>query len=74
MQTELFLPGKGKGYFFWVEVCTHAKTVLLVMLVHVPIRSSLLWHAISESSVPLQLTDARATGRFSKSTCAAWHR
>ena len=47
----------------------HARTVLLVMLVHAPMRLSLLWHSVMDASVPSQSTAARATGRFSNRTC-----
>ena len=47
----------------------HARTVLLVMLVHMPIRLSLFWHSVMEVSLPSQSTAASATGRFSNSTC-----
>ena len=49
----------------------HARTVLLVVLVHMPISPSLFWHSVMEVSLPSQSTAASATGRFSNSTCTA---
>ena len=50
-------------------VLAHAKTVLLVTLLHMPMRPSLLWHSVMEVSSPSQSTPASATGRSANRTC-----